>query len=166
MTLVEVVIASAILASISLTSLTVMAAAQKGYSYSRARTHLDDQTRYVLKEIVRELACTGMTCPDWSLSSSAVTYRRCDGYDFSAETKGWGPRRTIQLDGKAITFSAVDDAGSPIFTRTLADEVTSLDISQAGQNPDILTLSLVLDGKDSQGNIITARRMATVFLRN
>lgn len=165
-TLVEVTIASAILAVLSIMTLSVMAAAQNGYSYSRTRTHLEDKTRFVLKEIVRELACTGMTCPDWSLSSSAVTYRRCTGYDFQAENKGWGPRRTIQLDGRRVDFSEIDDGGSEVFTRTLVDEVTSFSISQDLTNPDLLTVTLSLEGRDSQGNVNTVSRGAAVFLRN
>ena len=166
LTLVEVVVASTLLMLISLATLSVMGAAQKGYSYSRARTHIEDKTRFVLKEIVRELASTGMTCPDWSLTSSKITYRRCSGYDFTAENRGWGNRRSIELLGSTIEFTEVDSGGGLIFSRPLVDEVSSFDISQDAQNPDLLTITLGLEGIDSQGNAISVSRSAAVFLRN
>jgi prepilin-type N-terminal cleavage/methylation domain-containing protein len=165
-TLVEVVIGATILTIVSLATLSVMGAGQKGYSYSRARTHLEDKTRYVLKEISRELACTGMVCPDWSLAETSVTYRRCSGYDFDTDVKGWGNRRTFQLTGTALHFSEVSDGGSPTFDRILVEGVEAFSIVQDVDNPDLLTISLTLQGHDSLGNAIPVSRTVMVFLRN
>jgi prepilin-type N-terminal cleavage/methylation domain-containing protein len=165
-TLVEVVIGSAVLAILTLVTMSFMGAAQKGYSYSRARTHLEDKTRFVLKEVARELACTGMVCPDWSLAEKKVTYRRCSGYDFDSDVKGWGNRRTFELTGTALHFTEVTDEGAPVFDRVLVEEVEGFSIVQDVENPDLLTIRLDLKGQDCQGNDIPVSRSVMVFLRN
>ena len=165
-TLVEVSISSAILGVLAMTAVGILGTAQKGYGSSEVRTTLEDRTRIALKEIGRELACTGIACPDWSLSKSEVHYRRAAGYDFAADGLRWDNIRKFRLSGTKLLFEETSSQGGLVFSRTLLDPVNTFEIAQDPQDPALLTITLDLRGTDTQGWTVDVRRTGLVFLRN
>ena len=106
-TTIEMMIAIAILAIISLASLNLMVSGDRLTQQAVVSGHLRERARIFVERLAREIRYSGTTCPDFDMATDAnltsFSFRRATGYNVTLELPEWGD--LIRYELRAIPGS-------------------------------------------------------------
>ncbi|MFH0963022.1 MAG: prepilin-type N-terminal cleavage/methylation domain-containing protein [Planctomycetota bacterium] len=101
-TLVEVLVATSILAFLAGVTLTALDATLKMEKSTTLNSHLNRQAEILVQEIARNIRYSGVTSDGWDFpldtAVTSIAFSRCTGWDAQLDQPAWGPVITYQWE--------------------------------------------------------------------
>jgi len=179
LTLLEVMIASALLTIIVLVLFSILSSSASTYAWGTVHADLNGQARDLLDRLTRELADSSVStfAPSFPKDSSTLTFRRTTGY--SAGKLTYGPPITYSFvfdpgeadngiddnrDGRVDEGRIVRAEGGQSVVLTRNAREGGLSFTQAFGNT--VTIRVTLERLDENRKLMTHDRQTTVQVRN
>jgi len=188
-TVLEVMIATAILTVVMMVCFGIISTSQKLETHSIKTGQLHERARFIAERIARELRYSSADSPNFEVSDSAgvtwVSFRKCLGYDAALQQPNWGRLITYELrvdtnSGETDITDGIDNNNNGIIDegalfrreegmqeRRLARDVlaSSFQIQRWGKTVE-LSIALAQPDPTARDRIIRGTYVTSVVLRN
>lgn len=159
MSLLEIVVAMAILGMVMVSLLAFLPKWENSINDSNTAANISDRARDVFTRICDEIRESGMDSPDWELpyASNSITFNKCTGCDVA--DRQWGSAVTYSFNPENGTITRTVDGESVV----ICANVTNLTFTPEGNNVRI-TFETAIQGRT--GRTIETSLVSLVLPRN